>query len=96
MLLERIQDILRHIRVPGAVSGTSRELAELIEVLYLQQAVLLSLQRAQEADPVSQAVVTELTESEARAYAIPVRPIPREDMWFENVWRDFREGAVFQ
>ena len=53
-------------------------------------------QRAQEADPVSQAVVAELTESEARAYAIPVRPIPREDMWFENVWRDFREGAVFQ
>ena len=95
-LAVRIQDILDRIRVPGAVSGTSRELAELIEVLYLQQAVLLSLQRAQEADPVSQAVVAELTESEARAYAIPVRPIPREDMWFENVWRDFREGAVFQ
>jgi len=24
-----------------------------------------------------------------------VRPIPIEDNWFENVWRDYREGAVF-
>ena len=26
----------------------------------------------------------------------PVRPIPRPDDWFENVWRDYREGRIFQ
>jgi succinate dehydrogenase/fumarate reductase flavoprotein subunit len=25
----------------------------------------------------------------------PVRPLPDSDLWFERVWRDFREGAVF-
>lgn len=25
----------------------------------------------------------------------PVRPIPEPDEWFENVWRDYREGAVY-
>ena len=26
----------------------------------------------------------------------PVRPIPCPDDWFENVWRDYREGRIFQ
>ncbi|MDR1587953.1 MAG: FAD-binding protein, partial [Treponema sp.] len=25
----------------------------------------------------------------------PVRPIPEQDSWFEEVWREYREGAVF-
>ncbi|MFC1582621.1 FAD-binding protein [Planctomycetota bacterium] len=25
----------------------------------------------------------------------PVRPIPNEELWFENVWEDFREGKIF-
>ncbi|MBR1608814.1 MAG: hypothetical protein IJ678_04280, partial [Kiritimatiellae bacterium] len=25
----------------------------------------------------------------------PCRPIPTPDNWFENVWRDYREGRVF-
>jgi hypothetical protein len=26
----------------------------------------------------------------------PVRPLPDSDLWFERVWRDFREGTVFE
>ncbi|MCL2519188.1 MAG: FAD-binding protein [Oscillospiraceae bacterium] len=26
----------------------------------------------------------------------PVRPIPQEDNWFENVWNDYREGKIFK
>ena len=26
---------------------------------------------------------------------VPVRPIPTPDDWFENVWRDYREGRIF-
>jgi len=26
---------------------------------------------------------------------VPVRPIPSEDLWFENVWHAFREGSIF-
>lgn len=26
----------------------------------------------------------------------PARPIPKRDLWFENVWADFREGKVFK
>ena len=25
-----------------------------------------------------------------------VRPIPKEDNWFENVWRNYRTGDVFK
>jgi succinate dehydrogenase/fumarate reductase flavoprotein subunit len=25
---------------------------------------------------------------------VDIRPIPREDNWFENVWKDFREGRI--
>jgi len=27
---------------------------------------------------------------------VPVRPIPSPDNWFEKVWRDFREGRIYQ
>ena len=30
-----------------------------------------------------------------RSRFAPVRPIPSPDDWFENVWRDYREGRVF-
>jgi hypothetical protein len=23
------------------------------------------------------------------------RPIPQEDLWFENVWADYREGKIY-
>jgi len=26
---------------------------------------------------------------------VTVRPIPENDFWFENVWRDYREGKIF-
>lgn len=26
---------------------------------------------------------------------VPVRPVPRDDFWFENVWREYREGKIF-
>ncbi len=26
----------------------------------------------------------------------PVRPIPQRDLWFENVWREYREGKVYE
>jgi hypothetical protein len=25
---------------------------------------------------------------------VDIRPIPREDSWFENVWEDFRRGRI--
>jgi succinate dehydrogenase/fumarate reductase flavoprotein subunit len=31
----------------------------------------------------------------AHTWDRPVRPLPDSDLWFERVWRDFREGAVF-
>ena len=27
---------------------------------------------------------------------VDIRPIPREDSWFENVWEDFREGRIIR
>ncbi len=26
---------------------------------------------------------------------VPVRPVPREDSWFERVWKEYREGSVY-
>jgi len=31
-----------------------------------------------------------------RNHWMPVRPIPQEDDWFENVWRRYREGEVWK
>ena len=42
---------------------------------------------------------TRLTMDNGRPTAVctlrPVRPIPRRDLWFENVWADFRSKAVY-
>jgi len=92
----RVAAILERIALPGAVAGTAAERAELTEVLHLQQAVLASMLEALDADPVAEAVTVELTGGVPVSARIPVRPIPHDDMWFENVWRDFRSGAVFQ
>jgi succinate dehydrogenase/fumarate reductase flavoprotein subunit len=27
---------------------------------------------------------------------VPVRPLPVVDRWFENVWREYRDGAIFE
>ncbi len=27
---------------------------------------------------------------------VPIRPIPTEDVWFENVWKDYLEGKFFE
>ena len=29
-------------------------------------------------------------------FIVPTRPIPEPDEWFENVWRDYREGKAFE
>ncbi|HEY3397581.1 MAG TPA: FAD-binding protein [Armatimonadota bacterium] len=28
--------------------------------------------------------------------SVPVRPLPEQDNWFESVWRDYREGKVWE
>ena len=27
---------------------------------------------------------------------VPVRPLPETDGWFENIWREFREGKIYE
>jgi len=41
----------------------------------------------------TQTQITELTEGEVRSYWRSVRPIPEDDLFFENVWRGFRENG---
>lgn len=41
-------------------------------------------------------IQTGIRAGRARSETRPVRPLPQEgDSWFENVWRDFREGRIF-
>ena len=28
--------------------------------------------------------------------AVPVRPLPTDDSWFENTWADFANGRIFR
>jgi succinate dehydrogenase/fumarate reductase flavoprotein subunit len=35
-------------------------------------------------------------DGECRFEWVPVRPIPKGDDWFENVWNDYRKGAIFK
>jgi hypothetical protein len=28
--------------------------------------------------------------------AVPVRPLPEQNTWFEAVWREYREGKVWE
>ena len=30
------------------------------------------------------------------ATPVPVRPLPDDDSWYENTWRDWRDGAVYR
>ena len=51
--------------------------------------------------PDSQALTSSIAPASGGARALtahtlrPVRPIPHPDDWFENVWRDYREGKIF-
>jgi succinate dehydrogenase/fumarate reductase flavoprotein subunit len=40
-------------------------------------------------------LVTSYINGNAKSYWENVRPIPEHDTWFENVWRDYREGNLF-
>lgn len=40
-------------------------------------------------------LVTSYRNGNTENYWDDVRPIPEEDIWFENVWRDYREGNLF-
>ncbi len=31
-----------------------------------------------------------------RTFVTPVRPLPEDDSWYENTWRAWRDGEVFQ
>ena len=33
---------------------------------------------------------------ETECFSRPVRPVPQEDNWFENVWNSYRRGEVFR
>lgn len=35
-------------------------------------------------------------DDEVRSQWVPVRPVPRDEGWFEEVWRDYREGRVIK
>lgn len=42
--------------------------------------------------------IQEVTYKDGECYFdwVPVRPIPKGDDWFENVWNDYRKGAIFK
>ena len=35
-------------------------------------------------------------EGEVRTRWVPVRPVPTDEGWFEEVWREYREGRVIE
>lgn len=43
-------------------------------------------------------VIQEVTYKDGECYFewVPVRPIPKGDDWFENVWNDFRRGEIYR
>ncbi len=36
------------------------------------------------------------TECDFEVAAVPVRPLPTDDSWFENTWADFANGRIFR
>lgn len=42
--------------------------------------------------------IQEVTYRDGECYFdwVPVKPIPKGDDWFENVWNDYRKGAIFK
>lgn len=60
------------------------------DVLLTQAAVLTAMSQPQPAPDLVQEVV--LTEKGFELTTRPVRPIPQEDAFFENVWREYRQN----
>lgn len=59
--------------------------------LLLTQGAVLSAMLNNNTDP-QKIVEVEYTESEFKVSLRPVRPIPDDDSFFENVWRDYRDN----
>jgi succinate dehydrogenase/fumarate reductase flavoprotein subunit len=34
-------------------------------------------------------------DGEVKVYAVPVRPLPQDDSWYETTWREWQEGRVY-
>jgi succinate dehydrogenase/fumarate reductase flavoprotein subunit len=60
------------------------------DVLLTQAAVLTAMSQPQPAPDLVQEIV--LTEKGFELTTRPVRPIPQEDAFFENVWREYRQN----
>ena len=72
---------------PGAEGFEERLL--LRDILLTQQAVLSAMLYAYQEKPDPEGVlITEAGESQR----IPARPMPERELWFEQVWKQFREG----
>ena len=39
---------------------------------------------------------TELNGREFVSEFVPVRTVPELDGWFENIWKDYRTGAIYE
>ena len=86
------------------------ETAELLDTLHVQRAALSAmLCQSQFAGEAGHAFTSRSLPKDALNYsgfafetvggntrAVPVRPLPEGGGWFEAVWRDYREGRVFE
>ena len=53
--------------------------------------------RTEETDTtVLQEIYYEADRKECRVSWRPVRPLPDEEIWFENVWKDYREDGIIR
>lgn len=99
---------LAAIRAEGfAPPATAREAAEALrtESLCLASVAYLEACLFAEKNPIAPDTVLETERASATRHPgggaafdhalRPVRPIPQPDDWFENVWRDYREGKIF-
>ena len=98
---------LAAIRAEGfAPPSTAREAAEALrtESLCLASVAYLEACLFAEQTPIAKDTVLETEQTspcsdpQAPSYVNvlrPVRPIPSPDDWFENVWRDYRDGKIF-
>ncbi|MGI6316277.1 MAG: FAD-binding protein [Christensenellales bacterium] len=75
----------------GECLATPEELAEAREITAVMVAVVSSLLAMAEMEGNKAVVYT----PGVGAACVPVRPIPKSEDWFENVWRDFRDMKVF-
>lgn len=73
-----------------AVTGDGVSLERLRDVLFTQQSVLFAMLFAlRDCGP----GVVETKDCVSRR--IPARPLPERDLWFENVWRAYRNADSF-